>query len=45
MHADERRWKISAFIDELVRRSPLATAWRRFEHLLDDFMEQKSVAA
>ena len=31
--------------DELVRRSPLATAWRRFGHALDDFMEQKLVAA
>jgi hypothetical protein len=31
--------------DELVKRSPLAMAWRRFEHALDDFIEQTLVAA
>jgi predicted MarR family transcription regulator len=31
--------------DELASRIPLATAWRRFERTLDDFIEAQLVAA
>lgn len=31
--------------DELAARSPLATAWRRLERTLDDFIEAQLVAA
>jgi hypothetical protein len=29
----------------VARRSPLAVAWRQFDHALDDFISQEMIAA
>lgn len=38
-------WLDPALPDDIARRSPLAQAWRHFDHALDDFIAHQLVAA
>jgi predicted MarR family transcription regulator len=38
-------WLEPSLPDDIARRSPLAQAWRRFDHALDDFIADQLVAA